>query len=394
MRKNMAISSHTPLPDVEGPAGKHPRGAGPLGGIKVLEIESIGPGPFAAMLLADLGANVLRIARPATARTARRNPVLDRGRAGVLQVDLKSNEGRERLLDLLGGADALIEGYRPGVMERLNLSPDICLARNPRLVYGRITGWGRAGPLAHSAGHDINYIALTGALYACGTAESGPVPPLNLVGDFGGGGLLLAFGLVSALLEAKSSDRGQVVDAAMIDGAGLLMSMIYGLRANGRWRADRAGNILDGSAYFYRCYACADNQWMAVGAIEPEFRLLFLQKLGLAEDVSTIMRLADDEPGIQARIAGIFRSQPRAHWQHIFEGSDACVSPVLSPDEVASHPHIQAWGSFKNIDGVVHPMPAPRFGRSALAGPQSGAADTAGQLADWGLDPSSVASGQ
>jgi alpha-methylacyl-CoA racemase len=387
----MSISSHTSPPGLESPAATRARGVGPLAGIKVLEIESIGPGPFAAMLLADLGANVLRIARLAPA--ARRNPVLGRGRAGTLELDLKSNEGRERLLDLLVGADALIEGYRPGVMERLNLSPDICLSRNPRLIYGRITGWGRAGPLAHSAGHDINYIALTGALHACGTAQSGPVPPLNLVGDFGGGGLLLAFGLVSALLEAKSSGRGQVVDAAMIDGAGLLMSMIYGLKANGRWQADRAGNILDGSAYFYRCYACADDQWMAVGAIEPAFRLLFLQKLALGEEAPAIMRLPDDDPDIQARIAAIFRSQPRTHWQEIFAGSDACVSPVLSMNEVDSHPHNQAWGSFKNIDGVIHPMPAPRFGRSGVVDPQRDAAITAGQLAQWGLDASSLTSG-
>ena len=227
------------------------------------------------------GANVLRIARRSHLGASAPNPVLGRARTATLKLDLKSDADTQRLLALVDCADAMIEGFRPGVMERMGLGPERCLSRNPRLVYGRVTGWGRSGPLAQTAGHDINYIAITGALHACGTADSGPIPPLNLVGDFGGGGLMLAFGVVCALLEARNSGRGQVVDVSMTGGAALLMSMIYGMRASGRWPAERAGNILDGSAYFYTCYRTADDDWMAVGAIEPEFRLQLLQLLGL-----------------------------------------------------------------------------------------------------------------
>ena len=358
-------------------------GPGPLHGIRILEIESIGPGPFAAMVLADLGASVLRVARPTRASARLRNPVLERGRCGTLSADLTSAAARERVLGLVERADALLEGYRPNVMERLGLSPDTCLARNPRLVYGRITGWGQSGPLKQSAGHDINYIALSGALHACGTIESGPIPPLNLVGDFGGGGMLLALGVVCGLLEAKVSGRGQVVDAAMLDGSALLMSMIYGLRANGQWPAARAGNILDGSAWFYTCYACADGGWMAVGAIEPEFRRLWLQLLGLADDVDALLATAHDDPDVRARIAARFSSQPRAHWEKLFENTDACVTPVLTMDEAPEHPQNRARGVLRRIDGAIHPAPAPRFSRTTA----EGGGDRASQLADWGLDP-------
>jgi alpha-methylacyl-CoA racemase len=364
-------------------AGVTGKAAGPLAGIKVLEIESIGPGPFAAMVLADFGANVLRIARPAASRP--RNPVLSRGRAGTIALDLKAPAGRVALVDLVTKTDALIEGFRPGVMERLGLGPEPCLEANPRLVYGRITGWGRCGPLAHAAGHDINYIALSGALHACGTAESGPVPPLNLVGDFGGGGMLLALGIVTALLECRASGRGQVVDAAMLDGAGMLMAMMYGYRATGRWPAPRAGNIFDGSAYYYRCYECADGRWVAVGAIEDEFRRLFLEKLGLGDELRSILQARDDDPTVHARIADIFRAHDRDYWQRLFDRTDACVSPVLAMDEVLEHPHNREWGSFAVIDGITQPRSGPHFSRTPLAAPETGTQYAAARLAEWGL---------
>ncbi len=367
-----------------------PERKGPLAGLKVLEIESIGPGPFAAMALADLGANVLRIARPSRASAPARNPVLARGRTATLTLDLKRPADVSRLLGLVDGADALIEGFRPNVMERLGLGPDECLVRNPRLVYGRVTGWGRHGPLALAAGHDINYIALTGALYACGTQESGPVPPLNLVGDLGGGGLMLAFGMVCALLEASRSGRGQIVDAAMTDGASVLMGMIHGLRGGGRWPADRAGNILDGSAYFYTCYECADG-WMAVGAIESEFRRQMLNLLGLEEETASIMAADDRDPAVRRRLASIFKTRTRAEWQKIFDGTDACVSPVLRMDEVTAHEHNAAMGTFSTVDGVVHPNPAPRFSRTPPPHPtQSSPPDATARLKDWGLAPFDV----
>jgi alpha-methylacyl-CoA racemase len=360
---------------------------GPLAGLKVLEIEGIGPGPFAAMTLADLGADVLRIAGPPGKVRRKPNPVLGRGRTATLYLDFKNPDAIDRVLQLVERADALIEGFRPGVMERLGLGPDECLRRNPRLVYGRVTGWGRSGPLAAAAGHDINYIALTGALHACGTAESGPVPPLNLVGDFGGGGLLLSFGIVCALLEARVSGRGQVVDAAMTEGAGLLMSMIYGFRASGRWSAPRAGNVLDGSAYFYTCYQCACGGWVAVGAIETEFRRTLLELLGLGSEAETILQASDDDATVRQRLAAIFKLRSRAAWQQLFDGTDACVSPVLGIDEVVSHPQNVAADSFRLIEGALHPSPAPRFSRTPAAAPghtQSAEARTA-QLAEWGL---------
>jgi alpha-methylacyl-CoA racemase len=370
---------------------EHGRNGGPLTGFKVIEIESIGPGPFAAMMLADLGANVLRIARPSRQTVNNRNPVLCRGRAGTLTLDLKVPADVQRLLGLIGDADAMIEGFRPDVMERLGLGPEECLQRNPQLVYGRVTGWGRSGPLAPTAGHDINYIALTGALHACGTEQSGPVAPLNLVGDFGGGGLMLAFGIVCALLEARNSGRGQVVDAAMTDGAAALMAMIFGLRAQGRWPAARAGNILDGSAYFYTVYACADG-WMAVGAIETEFRLKWLTLLGLGEEAASIMTADANDPEIRGRIAAIFKTRARAEWQHIFDGTDACVSPVLAMDEVLSHEQNAVRTTFSTVDGVLHPNPAPRFSRTPPAPPGSPgtAAAVAAHLGQWGLTRADV----
>ena len=303
-------------------------------------------------------------------------------------MDLKQAEGKARFLELVTEADALIEGGRPGVMERLDLGPDVCRKHNPKLIYGRVTGWGRSGPEAHTAGHDINYIALSGALHACGYANSAPAVPLNLVGDFGGGGLMLAFGMLAALFEAKNSGLGQTVDAAMVDGAGVLMSMIYGMRANGRWPAPRAGNILDGSAYFYSCYECSDGNWMAVGAIEPQFRRILLEGLGLSDEIDGLMRAANDDPTARARIAEKFRQRSRAEWQAVFDGSDACVTPVLAMSEVLDHPQNKAWGSFQLIDGTVHPSPAPRFSRTPV--PEIVPKHRQALLEAWGLEKTPV----
>jgi alpha-methylacyl-CoA racemase len=364
---------------------------GPLAGLKLLEVESIGPGPFAAMALADLGANVLRIARRSRPAASAPNPVLGRARTATLKLDLKSDADAQRLLLLVDRADAMIEGFRPGVMERMGLGPERCLSRNPRLVYGRVTGWGRSGPLAQTAGHDINYIAITGALHACGTADSGPIPPLNLVGDFGGGGLMLAFGVVCALLEARNSGRGQVVDVSMTGGAALLMSMIYGMRANGRWPAERAGNILDGSAYFYTCYRTADDDWMAVGAIEPEFRLQLLQLLGLGEHADSIMAAPNDDIAVRARLVQIFRSRTRAEWQQVFDGTDACVTPVLRIDEVMTHSQNRVERNFALLGGAIHPNAAAKFSRTPAPPPGNELVRDSGlKLKDWGLAAAEV----
>lgn len=360
-----------------------PNCSGPLAGVRILEVESIGPGPFAAMLLADLGASVLTISRPGPQKRGP-NAVLYRNRAGSVSLDLKTTADRQRFLDLIDQADGLIEGYRPGVMERLDLAPDTCLERNNRLVFGRITGWGRHGPLARTAGHDINYIALSGALHACGTAESGPVPPLNLIGDFGGGGLMLAFGMVCALLEARGSGHGQVVDAAMLDGASSLMAMMWGMKAVGRWPAARAGNLFDGSAWFYRCYRCADDNWVAVGCIEMSFRVKMLQLLNFEEAVDDLARSDDQSAAMHTLLADTFRRETRAHWQALFEQTDACVTPVLSMDEAHDHPQNLAWGSLQHQGGVIAPAPAPRFSRSHPQPTQ----DSHERLALWQLSES------
>lgn len=353
----------------------------PLQGVKVLEIEGIGPGPFAAMILADLGANVLTVGRAGPKPSP--NPVLTRNHAGRIGLDLKSNEGKEKLRELIKEADVLIEGFRPGVMERLGFGPDQCLANNGKLIYGRMTGWGRSGPLAHSAGHDINYISLSGALYSMGTAESGPIPPLNLAGDYGGGGLMLALGIVSALYERSKSGKGQVVDAAMTDGSAILMAALYGLRNTPCWPAPRAGNVIDGSAYYYRCYQCADGEWVSVGAIEPHFRREMLSKLGLEDEVDDILATTDTDPTVHKKLEDIFKSKPRDYWADLFFGSDACVAPVLSMDEVAQHPQNQHAQTFQEIGGVLQPMPAPRFSRTPLGVDDAAANEV--KLRNWGL---------
>ncbi|WP_349607805.1 CaiB/BaiF CoA-transferase family protein [Cupriavidus sp. DF5525] len=339
--------------------------AGPLTGLTVLELAGMGPGPFCAMMLADMGADVLRVQRPpAKPQQGRPNPVVGRGMRSI-ELDLKSEAGRLAVLRLVEKSDVLIEGFRPGVMERLGLGPDACLERNPRLVYGRMTGWGQDGPLADLAGHDINYIALTGALAAIGTSDSGPIPPLNLVGDFGGGGMLLAFGIACGIIEAAKSGKGQVVDAAMTDGAALLMATTYGYYAVGSWQAERSSNLLDGAAHFYTTYRCADGKWVAVGAIEPQFYASLLQRMGLNQ--------ADFEPQHdrrrwaewKSRLAQTFVSRPRDEWCALMEGADACFTPVLDMHEAPSHPHNTARKTFIHREGATQPAPAPRFSRTS-----------------------------
>ncbi len=347
---------------------------GPLSGLRVVEMAGIGPGPFVGMLLSDLGADVVRIDRQAARKGDDFDRVkdanfVDRGRRSVA-LNLKTREGVAAALDLIAGSDAVIEGFRPGVMERLGLGPDACMARNPKLVFGRITGWGQTGPLAMTAGHDINYIALTGALHAIGTSQT-PIPPLNMIGDFGGGAMLLAFGLMCALWEAARSGRGQVVDAAMTDGASLLMAMIYGFKAGGRWRDVRASNLLDGGAPFYGAYRCADGKFVAVGSLEPQFFDALLA--GLAIDPASLPDRWNPRnwPQWHARLQAAFAARPRDEWAQIFAPTDGCVTPILSLEEAPQHPHNIARGTFEPGQGGPQPAPAPRFSRTpgAIAGP-------------------------
>lgn len=360
---------------------------GPLAGFKVVEFAGIGPGPFCAMLLADLGAEVLCIARPGGRGAA--GPVLGRSRQTV-EIDLRQPEGAQQALALVAKADALIEGFRPGVMERLGLGPDVCLAANPRLVYGRMTGWGQHGPLAHAAGHDINYIAITGALQAIGRRGEAPVPPLNYVGDFGGGAMLLAVGLLSALLEAGRSGQGQVVDAAMTDGAALLSAMMFGFKAQGQWRNERGTNLLDGGAFFYDTYACADGRYLALGPIEPQFYAELRQRVGLADDPDFDRQMDPRAwPALREKLAAVLRTRTRDEWCAVLEGTDACVAPVLDWDEAPRHPHNVARQTFVSVDGLVQPAPAPRFSRSTPDAPQAGRPVDAAALAElrrrWGV---------
>jgi alpha-methylacyl-CoA racemase len=343
---------------------------GPLSGLRIIEMAGLGPAPFAGMLFSDLGADVIRIDRKASAASGGFDGVkeanfVDRGRRS-LALDLKKPEAIETALELIANSDALIEGFRPGVMERLGLGPEICLARQPRLVYGRVTGWGQSGPLAQTAGHDINYIALTGALHAIGGAEA-PLPPLNLIGDFGGGAMLLAFGVVCALLEARNSGRGQVVDAAMTDGAALLMAMIYGFKAAGRWQDERQSNLLDGGAPFYGVYRCADGKFVAVGALESQFHQAFIAGLGLDPADFADRWNPRAWPQMRARIEAAFSARPRDDWAAAFAASDACVTPILAMDEAPAHPHNLARGTFVPGDGGPQPAPAPRFSRTPAA---------------------------
>jgi alpha-methylacyl-CoA racemase len=374
---------------------------GPLAGIKIIEMVGLGPCPFAAMMLADMGAEVIRIDRKT--KPGADNPfpmlgtkfdVMARGRRS-LALDLKHPDAREVVLKLVEGADILIEGFRPGVMERLGLGPEACQARNPRLVFGRITGWGQNGPLAQAAGHDLNYIALSGMLHAMGRADTPPSPPLNLVGDFGGGAMMLAFGVVCAALEARSSGKGQVVDAAMTDGAALLGAMMYGLRAFGSWNDAREANMLDGGAPFYDTYACADGKFLSVGAIEPQFYAQLLLLSGATDPEFAKQWSQKRWPDLKAKFAALFATRTRDDWCAILEGSDACVAPVLDMAEAPLHPHNQARGAFVEIDGVTQPAPAPRFSRTVPEAGQAAAVPgqhSAAILADWGWSQAAIES--
>jgi alpha-methylacyl-CoA racemase len=367
---------------------------GPLQGVRIIELAGIGPGPFAGMMLADMGAAVLRIDRAQSVRegaTAPVHDVLGRGRRSV-GVDLKHPEGRETVLRLVEQADALIEGFRPGVTERLGLGPGDCLARNPKLIYGRMTGWGQDGPYAPTAGHDINYIALSGTLSMIGRKGDRPVPPLNLVGDFGGGGMLLAYGVVCGLLEASRSGQGQVIDAAMVDGAALLAAMMYGFRASGLWTDDRGANMLDTGAFFYEVYETADGGYISLGSIEPQFFQEMVRITGLEGELNQMDR--DGWPALKERLATIIRTKTRDEWCGLLEGTDACFAPVLTAAEAPDHPHNKQRNTFTEISGVVQPAPAPRFSRTApgVGGPPAAAGQhTDEALQDWGFDASEVA---
>ncbi len=336
---------------------------GPLKGVRIVEIASIGAGPFCAMMLADMGAEIIRVHRKNAKGAGSEYDVLNRGRRSIT-LDLKNSEDIETVLRLVAQADALIEGFRPGVMERLGLGPEVCFERNPRLVYGRVTGWGQTGPLREAAGHDINYIALSGALHAIGRAGEKPVPPLNLVGDFGGGGMLLAFGVVCGILESRESGHGQVIDAAMLDGAALQMSMFYGLKAAGKWSKQRGMNLLAGGAHFYDTYECADKKFIAIGAIEPQFYALLLEKAGLSDPAFRMQMDATEWANLKDRFAAVFKTKTRDQWCELIEGTDVCFAPVLDMDEAPVHAHNKARRTFVEVDGIIQPAPAPRFSRT------------------------------
>jgi len=370
---------------------------GPLTGVKVIEIAGIGPGPFCAMMLADMGADVLRIDRPGGGSggvaTRQGFNLLNRGRRSAA-IDLKQPEGIELVLRLAEQADVLLEGFRPGVMERLGLGPEVCMARNAGLVYGRMTGWGQDGPLAHAAGHDINYIALTGALHAIGRKGEAPVPPLNLVGDFGGGGMLLAFGVVAALVERGRSGQGQVVDAAMTDGASLLMMMVHGQRAAGSWSDERGTNVLDTGAHFYNTYETADGGYVAIGSIEPQFYAELLQRLGIADQELPPQHDRGHWPEMQLAIGRLFKSKTRDEWCGIMEGTDVCFAPVLTIGEAYEHPHNKHRKTFVEVDGTPQPAPAPRFSRTppAISRPPAAPGEhTDEALSAWGLAQGEIA---
>lgn len=370
---------------------------GPLAGLRILELEAIGPVPLCGMLLADMGADVLLVDRSEDPHLGvgggRRFDVMLRGRRSVT-LDLKGRDGAQALLALAERADALIEGYRPGVLERLGVGPDALLARNPRLVIGRMTGWGQDGPLAARAGHDIDYIAQAGVLHAIGREGERPLPPLNLVGDFGGGGMMLAFGIVCALREASRSGRGQVVDAAMVEGAGVLSTMIWGMMAAGDWRDERGVNVLDSGAPWYDSYATRDGKHFAIGAIETKFYAQLLRGLGL--DAATLPEQHDRAqwPRLRAAFSAAFATRDRDEWEAIFGATDACAAPVLSFAEAAAHPHARARNAHVTIDGIVQPAPAPRFSRTPATvrgGPPQRGAKGGEALREWGFDDAAIA---
>ena len=340
---------------------------GPLAGVRIIELAGIGPGPFCAMMLADMGADVIRVERSAAVRGGDPSvppaDVMLRGRRSI-GVDMKSPEGLETVMKLVESADGLIEGFRPGVTERLGVGPDDCRARNPRLVYGRMTGWGQEGPYAHAAGHDINYISLAGALEPMGRQGEAPVPPLNLVGDFGGGGMYLAFGMVCAILEARSSGEGQVVDAAMVDGAASLMTFFHGFRAMGIWNDERGTNLLDTGAHFYDVFECSDGGFVSIGSIEPQFYAELREKLELTDEKWDQQMSRSMWPELKAELTDIFKGRTRDEWCALMEHTDICFAPVLTMEEAPKHPHNVHRGTFVERDGVTQPGPAPRFSRT------------------------------
>ncbi len=367
---------------------------GPLHGVRVVELESLAPAPFGCMILADLGAEVIRVDRPAAPGHPVVQPgdLLARGRRSI-RLDLKEPDGVAVLLRLADRADVLVEAFRPGVAERLGFGPEACLDRNPRLVYARMTGWGQDGPLAPAAGHDIDFIAVAGTLDPIGRAGERPVPPLNLVGDFGGGGMLLAVGVLAALLERERSGRGQVVDAAMVDGAALLATFIHGLRAAGGWQDERGSNLLDGGAPFYDTYQTADGKFVAVGALEPKFYAELLGRLGLDPAGLPGQYDRDGWPALRAALSARFAERTRDEWTAAFDGSDACVAPVLSMAEAPGHPHNAARGTFTEVAGVTQPAPAPRFSRTPAghpAPPPAPGDDTSAILAELGYSPAEI----
>ena len=367
--------------------------SGPLSGYRIIEIAGIGPGPFAAMLLADMGAEVIRVERAQSVRgpapAGAHYDVMLRGRRNVA-LDLKHPDGVATLLDLVAGADALIEGFRPGVMERLGVGPDVCLERNPKLVFGRMTGWGQDGPYAQAAGHDINYISLAGALAHFGRAGEAPVPPLNMVGDFGGGGMFLAYGVVCALLEAQRSGKGQVVDTAMVDGAAVLMSMFWAFRTIGMFDEHAPGtNLLDTGAHFYDVFECADGKYISLGSIEPQFYAELMRLTGLEGDEEFARQMDKSMwPHLKDRLKALFVTKTRDEWYALMEHTDVCFAPVLTMGEAAQHPHNVARGTFIEVAGVTQPRPAPRFSRTepeVVSPPAHAGQHSRAVLADWGI---------
>ncbi len=365
--------------------------SGPLSGLKIVEFAGIGPGPFCGMLLSDLGADVVRVDRKGSGRASPAD-VTSRGRRSVA-LDLKSPDAIEAVLKLLESADGLIEGFRPGVMERLGLGPDVVLQRNPRLVFGRMTGWGQTGPYAKAAGHDMNYIAITGALHAIGT-EDKPVPPLNLVGDFGGGALYLAFGLMAGIISARETGKGQVIDCAMSDGAASLMAMFYGFKGAGIWKDERRSNLLDGGAHFYDTYQCADGKWISIGSIEPQFYALLLEKTGITDPEFANQMDRSAWPSLKAKLQDVLRTKTQAEWCAIMDATDICFAPVLDLEEAPKHAHNVARETFVTVEGVVQPAPAPRFSATpgAIQGPPPKiGAHNDEALTDWGFTAAEVA---
>ena len=368
---------------------------GPLAGLRVVELQGIGPGPFCGMMLADMGAEIIRVDRSAAVGSgARTADVLARGRKSIA-VDLKNPQGVETVLKLVETADVLLEGFRPGVTERLGLGPDVCLERNPKLVYGRMTGWGQTGTMAHAAGHDINYISLSGVLHAIGEPGSRPTPPLNLVGDFGGGGMLLAFGIVAALYERGVSGKGQVIDAAMTDGSALLMNSIFGLMGQGVWNQNRGSNLLDGGAHFYGTYETKDARFVSIGSIEPQFYALLLEKTGLDQDPELAKQMSrDDWPKLREKLAAVLATKTRDEWDEIMLGTDICYAPILNFDEAVAHPHNQARNTFVASADIVQAAPAPRFSRTEPELPEPPVAPgehSEEVLASMGLDAAAIA---